>query len=68
MLSMITIDIKDKSLVGQQGCKKALPVFQELSDKKCHVSSPAKPVFACLRYPIIIVWIGIPQGDNETRR
>ena len=50
MLSMITIDIKDKSLVGQQGCKKALPVFQELSDKKCHVSSPDKPVFACLPY------------------
>ena len=48
MLSMITIDLKGKSLVGQQGCKKALPVVQELSDRKCHVSFSNKPVFACL--------------------
>jgi len=48
MLSIITIDIKDKGLVRQQGCKKALPFIQELSGKKCHVSSLDKPVFACL--------------------
>jgi hypothetical protein len=48
LLSMITIDIKDKGLVRQQGCKKALPFIQELSGKKCHVSSLDKPVFACL--------------------
>jgi hypothetical protein len=68
LLSMITIDIKDKGLVRQQGCKKALPFIQELATKSA-MSHPSINLFsrAC-HISIIIVWIGIPQGDCETRR